>query len=104
MVNSKALRISLYILTPALVAILPLDAWRQTIPSEAEALGGAMIALGIVSILYGWLFVGRVLRGIWDLSGELEKQVGQVLCFEAGTIFTVAGVLFLIRHYASQTH
>jgi hypothetical protein len=63
-----------------------------------------MIGLGIFSILYGWLFVGRVLSGMWGMSGELEKQVSQVLCFEAGIILTVAGILFLIRNYASQTH
>jgi hypothetical protein len=76
---------------------MPIDVWRQTISSEAESIGGCLIAAGVFSILYGRLFVGRMLSEY----GELEKQVSQILCFEVGIILTVAGILFMIRYYAT---
>jgi uncharacterized membrane protein YidH (DUF202 family) len=101
MMKYKGMRIGLYILTPVLVASVPARVWRQTIPSEAEAFGGAMIAVGILTVLYGWLLVRHMLSEERGRSREQEKQVAQVLCFEAGIVITVAGICFLIRYYVS---
>lgn len=98
MMDSKFGRFALYA-SYLLVAIGPIFLWRNTGPLEAEGLGACMIAIGLISILYGWLLVKRVLGGFWGIRSEQEKQVGQIACFEIGTVFTVAGIMFLIRHY-----
>jgi hypothetical protein len=88
--NSKALRISLYVLTPLLLAGMLSQEWYQTVPSEWEPLGSILIVLGLLAILYGWLLI----RSMASEYSELEQQVSQILSFEAGTVLTVAGIVF----------
>jgi hypothetical protein len=97
-VNSKALRISLYVLTPLLIARMLSQVWHQTISSEWEPLGSILIVLGLLTILYGWLFIGSV----GSEYSELEIQVSQIISFEAGTVLTVAGIVFLVRYSLSS--
>ena len=97
----KALRILLYLVTPLLVTRGLMLLWQQKILSGVESLGGMLIGLGVLLILYGWFLVGPVLRGIWRLTGEQEKQVCQIMCFEAGSVFTIGGILFLVRYSLS---
>ena len=94
----KALRILLYVVAPLLVTRGLMLLWQQKILSGVESLGGMLIGLGVLFILYGWFLVGPVLRGIWGLTGEQEKQVCQIMCFEAGCVFTIGGILFLLRY------
>ena len=98
MVNSKALRVSLYVLTPLLLAGMLSQVWHQTVPSEWEPLGSILIVLGLLTVLYGWLFIGSM-AGEYS---ELEKQVSQILSFEAGTVLAVAGIVFLVRYSLSS--
>jgi hypothetical protein len=62
------------------------------------ALGSILIVLGLLTVLYGWLLVGRMASEY----SELEKQVSQILSFEAGTVLTVAGIVFLVRYSLSS--
>jgi hypothetical protein len=96
--DSKIGRIALYA-SYLLVAIGPIFLWRNTGPLQAEGLGVCMIAIGVISVLYGWLLVKRVLSGFWGIRSEQEKRIGQIACFEIGIIFAVAGILFLVRYY-----
>jgi hypothetical protein len=74
--------------------------WQQTQPSEAEPIGGTLIAAGILTALYGWLLVRRIIGE--GPAREQEKQVARVLCFEAEIVLTVAGILFLVRYHANS--
>ena len=98
MMNSKALRISLYVLTPLLLAGMLSQEWHQTVSSEWEPLGSILIVIGLLTVLYGWLFV----RPLASEYSELEKQAAQILSFEAGTVLTVAGIVFLVRYSLSS--
>jgi hypothetical protein len=59
------------------------------------------IGLGAIGVLYGWLFIRRVMSLVWDLRDEDGMTLARGMCFEMGAILIVVGIMFSLRHYAN---
>jgi hypothetical protein len=88
----------MYILILVLSSSFAVFFWLKTTPPDGGSVAYVFIALGAFAVLYGWLFVRRVMSSVWNIREEDALKLARGMCFEMGAILIVAGILFSLRH------